>query len=245
MKWMKIIGLTLALISTSAWSQDSDQMDWEITPYLWLVNLDGSLSVGDIEQDIDMSFGDILEDLEIAGEVYAEVGKGQHAFHIDYTYMRLRPDPTELESPPFPPNAELSTKMTINLFEPAYNFRWKGPGGPALVVGARLTDMDIRLSPENLEAVNVGPSWWDYFLGIKTQNIISNKWGFDFYGTIGTGGSDLPWTLQATFARRYSNDNRLMLGFRVWGIDYSETKNMVSNEIDLTMYGFTIGYEFN
>ena len=245
MKWMKIVGLTLALISTSAWSQDSDQMDWKITPYLWLVNLDGSLSVGDIEQDIDLSFGDILEDLEIAGEVYAEVGKGQHAFHIDYTYMRLKPDPTELESPPFPTNAELSTKMTINLFEPAYNFRWKGPGGPALVVGARLTDMDMRLSPENLGAVNVGPSWWDYFLGIKTQNIISNKWGFDFYGTIGTGGSDLPWTLQATFARRYSNDNRLMLGFRVWGVDYSEVVNTRSTELDLTMYGFTVGYEFN
>jgi hypothetical protein len=245
MKWMKIIGLTLALISTSAWSQGADEMDWKITPYLWMVNFDGDLSIGPIEQGIEKSFSDLLNDLDFAGEIYAEVGKGKHAFHIDYTYLRVKPDPTELESPPFPPNAELSTKLTTNLFESAYNFRWKGPGGPALIVGARLTDLDMRFSPTNLEAVNAGPSWWDYFLGIKTQNIISPKWGFDFYGTIGTGGSDLPWTLQATFARRYSNDNRLMLGFRVWGIDYSETKNMINTELDLTIYGISVGYEFN
>jgi hypothetical protein len=245
MKWMKIIGLTLALISTSVWSQDSDQMDWKITPYLWLVSIDGDIGIGPIDQNIELSFGDILKELDIAGEVYAEVGKDKHAFHIDYTYMRIKPDPTELASPPFPPDSELSTKMTVNMFEPAYNFRWKGPGGPALVVGARMIDMDLRLSPENLASVNVGPSWWDYFLGIKTQNIISPKWGFDFYGTIGTGGSDLPWTLQATFARRYSNDNRLMLGFRVWGVDYSEVENTISTELDLTFYGFTVGYEFN
>jgi hypothetical protein len=114
-----------------------------------------------------------------------------------------------------------------------------------LILGARLIDMDIRMNPARLEAVNWGPSWWDYFVGIKTQNIISNKWGFDFYGTIGTGGSDLPWTLQATFARRYSNDNRLMLGFRAWGLDYSETKNLITKGLDLTVYGFTVGYEFN
>jgi hypothetical protein len=245
MKWMKIIGLTLALISTSAWSQGSDQMDWKITPYLWLVSIDGDIGIGPIDQNIELSFGDILQELDIGGQVYAEVGKDKHAFHIDYTYMRIKPDPTELASPPFPPDSELSTKMTVNLFEPAYNFRWKGPGGPALVVGARLIDMDLRLSPENLASVNVGPSWWDYFLGIKTQNIISTKWGFDFYGTIGTGGSDLPWTLQATFARRYSNDNRLMLGFRVWGVDYSEIENTLNTELDLTFYGFTVGYEFN
>ena len=245
MNLTRIIGLALLLISTSAWSQDSDQLDWKITPYLWLVSMNGDLSIGPIYQDIDESFSDILSNLDVAAQIYAELGKGKHAFHVDYTYLRLKPDPTELPSPPFLPDSELSSKLTNNIFEAAYNYRWKGPDGPALVLGARLIDMEMRMSPARLPAVTAGPSWWDYFVGIKTQNIISTKWGFDFYGTIGTGGSDLPWTLQATFARRYSNDNRLMLGFRVWGIDYSDTKNMVSNEIDLTMYGFTIGYEFN
>jgi hypothetical protein len=56
--------------------------------------------------------------------VYAELGKGNHAVHIDYTYLRLKPDPTPLPNPPFPMASTLATKMTVNIFEPAYKFRF-------------------------------------------------------------------------------------------------------------------------
>jgi len=245
MKWTSIIGLTIALISTSAWSQDSEQLDWKITPYLWLVNFGGDLSIGPIDQEIDTSFSDIVSNLDFAAQIYGELGKGKHAFHVDYTYLRLKPDPTKLPSPPFLPDSELSTKLTNNIFETAYNYRWNGPDGPALVLGARLIDMEIRMNPARLPAVNAGPNWWDYFVGIKTHNIISTKWDFDFYGTIGTGGSDLPWTAQVSFGRRFSNDNRLMLGFRAWGLDYSEVKNSRTTALDMNLYGLVVGYEFN
>lgn len=245
MKWTRFIVTGLAIISTSAWAQDSDQWDWKITPYLWASNITGDMSIGPINPDIDASFSDILSNLEIGGSIFSEIGKGKHAFHFDYTYLRLRPEPAELPTPPFPPNAELSTKMTVRFAEPAYSYRWNGPGGPALVLGARMIDMSIRMSPANLPAATSGPNWWDYFVGIKTHNAISEKWDFDFYGTVGTGGSDLPWTLQAMFGRRYSNDNRLQLGVRVWGVDYSEGKGPQRTAMDLTYYGFMIGYEFN
>jgi len=245
MKWSCIIGLALALASTSAWSQDSDQLDWKITPYLWMVNMVGDLSIGPIDQDIDESFSDILSNLDVAAQIYGELGKGKHAFHVDYTYLRLKPDPTELPSPPFLADSELASKLTNNIFEAAYNYRWNGPDGPALVLGARLIDMEIRMNPARLPAVYAGPNWWDYFVGIKTHNTISPKWDFDFYGTVGTGGSDLPWTAQIVFGRKFSNDNRLMLGFRAWGLDYSNVENGQATALDLDMYGFLIGYEFN
>ena len=245
MKNMRIIGLALLLASTPVLAQDSDQWDWKITPYLWGINMTGDVSIGPIEQNIDVSFSDILSNMEIGGAVYAELGKRKHAVHVDYTYLRLRPEPTELSSPPFPPNAELATKMTTRIFESGYNYRWNGPDGPAFVIGARMTDMAIRMNPANLPAVTSGPSWWDYFVGVKTHNAISENWDFDFYGTVGAGGSDLPWTLQAMFGRRYSNDNRLQLGFRLWGVDYSQGKNLRRTKLDLNYYGFVVGYEFN
>ena len=101
------------------------------------------------------------------------------------------------------------------------------------------------MSPTRLAAVTAGPSWWDYFVGIKTHNTIGTKWDFDFYGTVGTGGSDLPWTAQVSFGRRYSNDNRLMLSFRAWGLDYSEVENSQTTALNLNMYGLVVGYEFN
>ena len=135
-----------------------------------------------------------------------------------------------------------------NILETAYNYRFNGTDdGPSLVLGARLMDIAIRMSPGDLPTLAAGPNWWDYFVGVKTHNTISPKWDFDFYGTIGTGGSDLPWTVQAMFGRKFSNGNRLGLGARVWGIDYSENKGLQGqfSALDLTFYGLMLGYEFN
>jgi hypothetical protein len=175
----------------------------------------------------------------------------------------LKPDATALPTPPFPMDSTLSTKMTINIFEPAYNFRFDGFGGPALVLGVRYLDIEMKMTPDitgpslpvdppveppfSGGSLEVGPSWWDYFVGIKTHNSVSANWDFSFYGTIGGGESHAPWTLQAMFGRRFSNDNRLGLGVRIWGIDYSENEGVMNQytRIDATFTGFMIGYEFN
>jgi len=247
-KSLRLFAVFLALISTSSWAQESDSLDWKIAPYLWALSIDGEITIGEINQDVEVSFSDLLSDFEVGGSVYAEIGKSNHAFHIDYTYIRTRPDPTPLPVPPFQEGAELASKMTINIFEPAYNYRFNGADyGPSLVLGARLVDIKIRMNVGDLPAISAGPDWWDYFVGVKTHNSISTNWDFDFYGTIGTGGSDLPWTVQGMFARRFSNGNRLGLGVRVWGIDYAEGEGLADQytALDATLYGLMIGYEFN
>ena len=149
--------------------------------------------------------------------------------------------------------------MTNNIFETAYNYRFDGPGSTALVLGARYLDIEMRLTPNiggpdvpddpalPTDPLTAGPSWWDYFVGVRTETRISANWDFGFYGTVGTGGSDLPWTLEAMFGRRFSNDNRLLLGARLWSIDYAKGR-AVSDQftrVDLKFYGFVVGYEFN
>jgi hypothetical protein len=248
MKLTRLVAVLMIFCSGSVWAQDSDSWDWRIAPYLWTVGISGDLRAGPVSQDIDVSFSDILEDMDFGGSILAEFGKGNHSVHFDYTYLRLKPDPTVMPSPPFPPDSELSTKMTNNIFETGYNYRYDGPGGSgAIVLGARYLDIEMRMAPTRLPVVEAGPSWWDFFIGVKTHHAISANWDFDFYGTIGAGGSNLPWTVQGVFARRFSNDNRLGLGLRVWGIDYSKAEGVMDSYtgIDTTFYGFVIGYEFN
>lgn len=259
MKLLRLAGVLLAFYATSTWAQESDNWDWKIAPYLWTVGISGDLTVGDDIQPIDVKFSDILSDFDFGGSVFAEIGKGNHAVHFDYTYLRLKSNEV-LPTPPFPMDSALATKMTINIFEPAYNYRFNGAGSTALVFGARYMDIALRLTPElNLPdpfpelpiegpgALEFGPSWWDYFVGIKTHSQISTNWDFDFYGTVGGGGSDWPWTLQAMFGRRFSNDNRLGLGVRVWNIDYDANKGLADQytRIDAIFYGLMIGYQFN
>ena len=260
MKTTWVFCLLLVMVSSSSWAQNSDSWDWKIAPYLWTVGMDGGLSIGPLDQDIDVSFSDILSDFDVGGSVFTEFGKGNHAVHFDYTYLRLKPDATVLPTPPFPMDSTLSTKMTINIFEPAYNYRFGGLGSTSLVLGARYLDIEMKMTPDislpepfpelpvsSNDPLVTGPNWWDYFVGIKTHNQISANWDFNFYGTIGGGDSDLPWTLQAMFGRRFSNDNRLGLGVRIWNIDYSEYEGVMDQytRIDVKFYGLMIGYEFN
>ena len=249
----------LCVLPGVASAQMSDDLDWKISPYLWTVGMDGSATLIGYEQDLDVSFSDILDDFEVGGSIFAEVGKGHHALSVDYTYLRLKPDPTALPTPPAPPDSTMATKMTINIFEAAYNYRFDGLNSTALVAGARYMDIALRLTPDingpelpieppfPQDPLEFGPDWWDGFVGIKTYRQLGQAWSFEFYGTVGYGGSDWPWTLQAMFARSFSNDNRLALGARVWGIDYSDNNGLQGEyaAIDATFFGLMIGYEFN
>lgn len=253
--------LCAVVIATPAIStaQVSDERDWKVTPYLWTVGIDGTATLGGYEQDLDISFSDVLSDFDFGGSVFTEFGKGHHAVSLDYTYIRLKPDPTALPTPPAPSDSTMATKMTVNIFEAAYNYRFDGLNSTAFVAGARYLDIALKLTPNingpdlpidppfPTEPVEFGPSWWDAFVGVKTHNDISTNWEFEFYGTLGFGESDWPWTLQGMFYRRFSNDNRLAMGARVWGIDYSDSDGFMGDyaAIDATFYGLMLGYEFN
>ena len=64
-----------------------------------MVNISGDLAIGPIEKGLDVSFSDIWSDFEIGGAVFVEFGKDKHSVHFDYTYLRMRTDPTPLPSP--------------------------------------------------------------------------------------------------------------------------------------------------
>lgn len=259
MNKLLLLVLVVCLMPALAVADSSQDLDWKITPYLWTVGMDGSAILAGYEQDLDVSFSDILDDFELGGSIFAEVGKGHHAVSVDYTYLRLKPEPTPLPTPPTPPDSTMATKMTLNILEAAYNYRFDGLNSTALVVGARYMDIVLRLSPDingpalpietpiPQSPVEFGPSWWDAFAGVKTYRQLGQNWAFEFYGTLGYGGSDWPWTLQAMFSRSFSNDNRLGLGARVWGLDYSDKNGLMGEyaEIDATFFGLMIGYEFN
>ncbi len=246
-----VILISGLLATSSVWAQNSDSWDFSIAPYLWTVGLQGSLDVAETETDLDISFGDILDDFDVGGSVYFRGMKGKHGFHIDYTYLRLKPDPVLLPAPPFPENASISQKITINILEAAYNYRLPTTGSmdAFLLLGARNTDIEIKLNAANAPInIDVGPSLTDYFIGFSTNTPLGNgPWAFNFTATVGAGDSDNPWTMQALFMRTYSNDNRLALGARVWNLEFDEANGLAGQNtaMDVTFAGLMIGYLFD
>src|SRR5262245_8736739 len=56
---------------------DDPAWNWRVAPYLWAASVNGNMTVADRKLDVDMSFGDILDDLNYSIQGVVEAHKGQ------------------------------------------------------------------------------------------------------------------------------------------------------------------------
>ena len=77
--------------------------------------MDGDATVKGIEASVDLSFGDIWDNLDFGAMVNVEARKGKWGFFLDPTYMKLSVD---ADVGPF--DAEVDTEMVIIEFGALY-----------------------------------------------------------------------------------------------------------------------------
>jgi hypothetical protein len=67
---------------------------WELslTPYLWALSMKGDVGVGQTEADVDASFSDILDNLNVAAMLVLELRKGRFGLLSDTIYANLEDD---------------------------------------------------------------------------------------------------------------------------------------------------------
>lgn len=73
-------------------NQDSKiRSGWEIvvTPDLWAAGLEGTVSVGGVESDIDVGVEDLLENLDYGGALHIEAKKNKWTILADFLYLKL------------------------------------------------------------------------------------------------------------------------------------------------------------
>ncbi len=67
----------------------SDEWHFSIIPYLWMMGLNGEVGVRGQTVDMDVSFSDIIQNLDFALEVHAEAWRDRFGFFIDATYSKI------------------------------------------------------------------------------------------------------------------------------------------------------------
>src|SRR5512134_2841743 len=65
--------------------------DWkhEVAPYLWGAALDGTSGVGNVVADVDSSFSDILDNLEMGFMGAYRASRDEYSVTVDTVYMGL------------------------------------------------------------------------------------------------------------------------------------------------------------
>ncbi len=104
MKKKLLFSLSTLLISTLLWVQtasaqsyqgyedNSDQWRSTLSGYLWTLGMDGTAGVMGNEFELDKSFSDLIDDLDIAMSLRFESHKGNWGYFLDGMYVRLKPE---------------------------------------------------------------------------------------------------------------------------------------------------------
>lgn len=253
MKYKKKVTIVLAilaagLICSSAYGQEeigsADDWQFSVTPYLWLVGIEGDLSVKGNEVDIDVGFDDIWDALDFAGQVHIEAVKGRWGLFVDPTYMALSTDKALK-----PATAEMELDMWVFEFGGFYRLGdWAGEGGNGrpmtldILAGGRYWCLDAEVEI-GLLSREQNVDWIDPFVGLRLIAQINDRLSFLARGDIGgfavsSDASEFTWNVFAGPTFKLSEKMTLIAGYRALGLDRERGSDF---DGDLTFHGPLVG----
>lgn len=242
-----VAGGTIAL-ATPAQAQNNE---WDITvsPYLWLSAQDGTTSV--VTElppvEVDASFGDIFENLDIAAMAIVEADNGKIYLRSDFFYASLGAD-AEIQQDPRFSAAELSSKV-LNLSAAGGVVAHKDETSQVnLFAGVRLWSLDneIILSPGTEPGVSAEAdnTFVNPIVGASASVDLSPSVSFGLgssIGGFGIGDTDIELSGSATVEFEVGPGWSLAAGYRVLYIDYENGAFVY----DVTTHGPLVGARIN
>jgi len=67
----------------------SNKWQFSVIPYLWLMGINGKTTIKGRTADLNVSFGDIWDNLDFAAEVHIEAWRDRYGFFIDTSYANI------------------------------------------------------------------------------------------------------------------------------------------------------------
>ena len=224
----KIAAMVLlgALAMSDAHAQSDSDRNWNfmIEPYLLAASINGEAGMGRLMGvPVDVSFSDILENLEMAAMVHAEA---QHVSGwgviFDYGFMDLGTDTT------VGLGGVLSASLRQDIWELFVSRRLSaGDGNTEIFAGVRGWDNRVRASIDpavlpGSASARIDEDWVDPVVGMRWTGPLAERWQLRLRGDIGGFGvgSDFSWAVKATAFFRMTDSLVLEFGYRAVDVDY-------------------------
>ncbi len=238
----------------------SNKWNIELTPYFWVAELDGDATLRGRTGQVDVSFSDLLDNLDIAFMGRLEAWKGKWGLFMEALYMDLG---AEFSTPQGLVSADIDVKMAILEFGLGYHL-WETQVGKEgsqklsfdLLGGVRYINLegevDIRTGgPLSGLGLAIGRTfgrrqeWVDPIIGGRLRWNIDDKLAaavrFDFGGFDIGEGSNLTWNLVAGIDYKLKENMSLKAGYRIFDLDYDSGSGNKEFGIDAQFKGPIFG----
>lgn len=212
------------------------EREWTITiaPYLWAAGINGDVGLfGREPVHVDMSFGDIFDNLRFAGMVVGEAHNGTWGVLGDLIYVKIDADATAtrtIAGIPVSLSGSVDTSSLTATFMGEYRAITQPTATLDLMAGARIwsvdNDIELHLSAggPTLAAFSGsdGSTWVDPMVGIKGRVDIDPTWYLTGWGMVGGfgAGSKISWDVLGGVGYQWNERFSIVAGYRALGVNY-------------------------
>lgn len=193
----------------------ADSWEHELTAVLWASGLDGRESIGPVSVDVDASFGDLVEFLDVGGAMRFTAQRENIGWFIEASYVELSDDTTVLTIPTTVEFAQTIAEAGLS-FDVIEHF--------ALYGGARYQALDVEITNPVLRSIRRDVDWVDAIAGVRWTPFATDAWRAWLRADIGAGGSDLQWLAEAGLAWRFASSWTAQLAYRTLDVDYESDR---------------------
>lgn len=249
--WLLVV--PWCLFSTHSLADES----WtEIGGYVFASQISGESQISDITTDVDVSFIDILKNLDIGAMGFIEHRRSKWSFIGDVGHMTLSSDATATNGV-LTVQLDAEVKQTTvqafagyRAFEQDYG---DASFGLDVLGGVRYVYLEANIG---IEAVALGlvtaasrsrnEDWADGVVGLRAQYNNNNGWGASFQADIGKGSDSNSYQLIGLVNYDFGNDWKAFGGYQFLNLDYEEGAGATRFGVDLNYYGprFGVSYRF-
>jgi opacity protein-like surface antigen len=253
MKPLLILACTIGIaaageipVPAPALTPAAESSAWEFSGAIYapLMGLEGDIGVAGLATSVDLSFGDILEELDGGATVAFEARRDRWSITGDFIWLKLSASaqPTA--------NSYLGFRQEEIIASLALGYELYGNERTTLdlLAGGALTSMDVDLElftprlPVDLRSASGSQEWIDPFVGLRVRHQLSDRWSVWLRGDYGGFGvsSDEYWQVIAGLAYRMTDHTSLAVAYRIIAVDYQQG----SFSYDAEMEGPNLGLVF-
>ncbi|WP_424969067.1 hypothetical protein [Dinoroseobacter sp. S76] len=215
----------LTFVPLSAAAQEAETWRYQLSPYLWGAGLSGEAGVipGAPPVDVDLSFRDILDDLEIAAMAVGQARKGNWAIQLDLQHVRTKsggdvPSDDVNSAEVDATTQSFSAQLDYLAYEAAGTELWVSGGLRYWNVETTLT---VTGDAIGVQKARGSDSWWDPVVGLRGRmplGAASYLTGWAYLGGFGAG-SDLMTDIFLGAGYEISERTALVGGLRYQSVD--------------------------
>ena len=205
--WMLFFSGFISMLTVSA----NAEMKYQLSPYLWGSNLEGTTSVAGRDVDFDASFSDLVSSLDAGLAMRFDAQGDTWGLYIDGNFVRLKNDnQTALGA------IALTVKQEI--IDAAVTYRLTEQLN--VYAGGRYQKIDQDLTLPVIGDRRINESWADGIIGLHWTPVDTDKWTFWMRGDIGAGDSDSLWLAGVGGGYRFNDTWSLLAAYRYMSTDF-------------------------